>query len=164
VGVGFIGLGNYGTGVLSPAFKAAGAAKGAVVPSGGGRGPFRWEAHSVGRQGLQALGRWRRGAPLPQGTQLTPGGAAEWACHRESTRQHLWKTRQVRRPFRWEAHSVGRQGIAGSGEVAAQSEGCMGSLFVARMRGQVLNRRIPARAKGSPLGGRARVVSEGERE
>jgi hypothetical protein len=105
VGVGFIGLGNYGTGVLSPAFKAAGAAKGAVVPSGGGRGPFRWEAHSVGRQG-----------------------------------------------------------IAGSGEVAAQSEGCMGSLFVARMRGQVLNRRIPARAKGSPLGGRARVVSEGERE
>jgi hypothetical protein len=66
VRVGFIGSGSYATAVLIPAFKAAGVALGAVVSSGGGRGPCGAQFHGVRR-------RPRR---------LTPGRPAERASHR----------------------------------------------------------------------------------
>ncbi len=65
VRVGFIGSGNYATGVLIPAFKATGAALRTVVSSGGGRGLCGALFHGVRR-------RPRR---------LTPGRPAERPSH-----------------------------------------------------------------------------------
>jgi hypothetical protein len=56
VRVGFIGSGNYATGVLIPAFKAAGAALGAVVSSGGVSAVHAGRKYAVQQASTDAAG------------------------------------------------------------------------------------------------------------